>query len=395
MASPVSAPQKEPFLFKPAGRAVLMVLAILSLGYFLGPFIASARRAVKTSAYLITLILGGWIIAHFHLGTQGIITFGVTVTVLSLFTKQVVPPAIETSIEHQLQTVVDPNSSFKLPDADASGNALTYFLKAKAQVDALQKAQVARRDGLATFYSDIQSFQDQFPELSLSEDTAAEITIFEVDNCDLYEPRKGSTVTQRETTSGGRPFVGTKVGPIFVGGSGRSTSHSTSITTPAEDVVQIVDSGSLVVTSRSISFVGSKYTRHSDFKTLIAVHGEYSRMTFADSKKTTIWGVSFDDRVDMWVVNALVGASDDLSARRLDTSGKATTEEIQHALAKALSETNKMLREFYLSAFTQFEAVNAQLREYHRVYPSQVSDPGTSQKPAQLDELTSSSEPSA
>jgi len=395
MAGPVSAPQKEAFLFKPAGRAVLMVLAILSLGYFLGPFIASARRAVKTSAYLITLILGMWIIAHFHLGTQGIITFGATVTVLSLFTKQVVPPAIETSIEHQLQTVVDPNSSFKLPDADASGNALTYFLKAKAQVDALQKAQVARRDGLATFYSDMQAFSNQFPELSLVDDTDAEVTIFEVENCDLFEPRKGPTVTQRETISGGRPFVGTKVGPIFVGGSGRSKSHSTSVSAPAEDVVQIVDSGNLVVTSRSISFVGSKYTRHSDFKTLIAVQGEDAHMTFADSNKTTIWGISFSDRVDMWIVNAVYSAADDLSDRRLDTSGKATMEEVTRAVTKAADETKEMLKDFYLSAFTQFEAVNTQLREYHRVYPNQVSDPGSSQKPAQLGELTSPSEPGA
>lgn len=395
MASPVSAPQKEPFLFKPATRAVLMVLAILSLGYFLGPFIASARRAVKTGAYLITLMLGMWIIAQFHLGTQGIVTFGATVTVLSLFTKQIVPPAIETSIEHQLQTVVDPNSAFKLPDADASGNAVTYFLKAKAQVDALQKAQVARRDGLASFYTDMQAFQDQFPELSLSDDTDAEITIFNVENCDLFEPRKGPTVTERETISGGRPFVGTKVGPIFVGGSGRSRSHSTSISAPAEDVVQIVDSGNLVVTSRSISFVGSKYTRHSDFKTLIAVQGEYSQMTFAASNKSTIWGISFSDRVEMWIVNAVFSAADDLSDRRLDTSGKATVEEITRALTKALTETNEMLRDFYLSAYEQFDAVNAQLREYHRVFPNQVSDPGTSQKPKQLDELPSPSEPSA
>lgn len=388
MVNQVAAPLKEPFLFKPAGRALLLGLAVVSAGYFLAPLIASTRRASKTGQYLFTLILGVWIVSHFHMGAQGAVTFGVVLTLMSLFTRQIVPPAVETSVEHQLQTQVDPNATFTLPEADGSGNAVTYLIKAKSQVEALQKAQLARRDGLSTFYSDMQSFHDNYPELELSDDSDAEITIFTVENCDLFEPRKGPTVTQRETTSGGRPFVGTKVGPLFVGGSGRSTSHSTSVSTPAEDIVQVVDTGNLVVTSRSVSFVGGKYTRHSDFKSLIAVQGEDSHMTFADSKKTTIWGISFNDRVDMWIVNALVGAADDLSDRRLDTSGKATAEDLKHALTKAADETNTMLREFYLSAYEQFNAVNAQLREYHRVFPNQVTDPGPSQKPANLGEIS-------
>ena len=395
MATSVSAPLQEPFLFKPAGRALLMVLAILSVGYFLAPFIGSARRAAKTGQYLFTSIFGLWIIWHFHMGMQGALTFAIVLTLMALFTQKLVPPAIETSVDHQLQTGVDPTSTFTLPESDASGNAITYFFKAKAQVEVLQKAQVARRNGLSAFYSDMQAFQAQFPALTLGDDPDAEITVFNAENCDLFEPRKGPTVTNRETTSGARPFVGTKVGPIFVGGSGRSTSHSTSISTPAEDIVQVVDSGNLVITSRSASFVGSKYTRHSDFKTLIAVNGEDAHMTFADSKKTSIWGISFNNRVDMWIVNAIVGAADDLSDRRLDTSGKATAEEIAHALTKASEETNKMLREFYLAAYAQFDAVNAQLGEYHRVFPNQVSDPRANQKPTTLDELTSTDNPSA
>ena len=395
MATSVSAPLQEPFLFKPTGRALLMVLAILSGGYFLAPFVGSARRAAKTGQYLFTLIFGLWIIWHFHMGMQGALTFAIVLTLMALFTQKLVPPAIETSVAHQLQTGVDPTSTFTLPEADASGNAITYFFKAKAQVEVLQKAQVARRNGLSAFYSDMQAFQAKFPALALGDDPDAEITVFNAENCDLFEPRKGPTVTNRETTSGARPFVGTKVGPIFVGGSGRSTSHSTSISTPAEDIVQVVDSGNLVITSRSASFVGSKYTRHSDFKTLIAVNGEDAHMTFADSKKTSIWGISFSNRVDMWIVNAIVGAADDLSDRRLDTSGKATDVEIAHALTKACEETNKMLREFYLAANAQFDAVNAQLGEYHRVFPNQVSDPRANQKAATLDELTSTNDPNA
>jgi len=395
MAKEVGAPLKEPLLFKPTGRALLLTLAILSGGYFLAPFVASSRRAAKTGQYLFTLILGIWIISNFNMGIQGTIMFAAIVTLMSLFTRQIVPPAIETSVEHQLQTPIDPSIEFTLPDADASGNAITYFFKAKSQVDSLQKAQRARRDGLAAFYRDMKAFHDQFPELSLGDDPDAELTIFTVENCELFEPRKGPTVTQRETRSGARPFVGTKVGPLFVGGTGRSTSHSTSISTPAEDIVQVVDSGNLVVTSRSVSFVGSKYTRHSDFKTLIAVQGEDAHMTFADSKKDTIWGISYSNRVDMWIVNALYSAADDLSDRRLDTSGKATPEDVTHALGKAESESSKLLQEFYLSAYEQFTVVNAQLREYHRVFPSQVADPGSNSAPQKLDLLSSSSEPTA
>lgn len=395
MAKEVGAPLKEPFLFKPAGRVLLLTLAILSAGYFLAPFVASSRRAAKTGQYLFTLILGIWIIANFHMGVQGTIMFAAALTVMSLFTRQIIPPAVETSVEHQLQTPIDTGLNFTLPDADASGNAFTYFFKAKSQVDSLQNAQRARRDGLAAFYRDMKLFHEQFPELILGDDPDAELTIFTVASCDLFEPRKGPTVTRRETTSGGRPFVGTKVGPLFVGGSGRSTSQSTSVSTPPEDIVQIVDSGNLVVTSRSVSFVGSKYTRHSDFKTLIAVQGEDAHMTFADSKKDTIWGISFSDRVDMWIVNALYSAADDLSDRRLDTSGKATSEEVSRALTKAESESSKLLQEFYLSAYEQFTAVNSQLREYHRVFPSQVADPGSNAAPQQLDVLSSPSEPTS
>ncbi|NBY15350.1 MAG: hypothetical protein EBQ72_03255, partial [Actinobacteria bacterium] len=360
MATQIAPPQKELFWFRPVGRSILGVLAILSLGYFLGPLIGSVRRAAKTPAYLITLLLGLWMIKIFNLGTQGAVMFGVVLGFMALFTRQLVPPAIEASVEFHLQQTTSDLASFALPEADGSGNAISYFFKAKAQVVAIERAQRARVDGINTFYRDVETFKTSFPEIEFGQDTDSEETLLTIDGCELFEPRKGPTVTQRETRSGGRPFIGTKVGPLFVGGAGGSTSHSTSITTPAEDIVQSVDSGALIVTSRGISFVGSKYTRHSEFKSLIAAQGEYDRMTFADSKKTTIWGAVFPSRVDMWMVNAIIGAVDELSDRKLDTSGKASVEEIKSALKGAFDATVSMLGDFYKTANAEFEAANSQ-----------------------------------
>jgi hypothetical protein len=383
MTTTVAAPKKEPFFFQPAGRIFLTVLAVLSCGYFLAPLIGSARRAVKTNLYLFTLIFGIWINLHFHIGLQGFVTFAATLSVMALFTKPVVPLAVESTVQYNIENGVDLATKFTLPEADASGNSLTFFLKAKSQVQVLQKAQKARITGLTSFYLDMKEFDRTFPTLELGDDTDAEVGIFTAEGCSLFEPRKGPTVTQRETQSGARPFIGTKVGPIFVGGSGRSTSHSTSISTPGEDVVQEVDNGNVVVSTRSASFIGAKYTRHVDFKTLIAAHGEDAKITFADSKRTTIWGIAFPSRVSMWIVNTIIGAADELSARRLDTSGKATIDELQSALKKQVDNTREQLLDFYLSAYREFDETNDQLREYHRVYPNQVADPGPSRAPAQ------------
>lgn len=376
MTTTVIAPQKEPFWFKPSGRVFLLVLAILSLGYFAGPFMASARRSAKVGQYIFTLVFCGWINYNItHMGANFYVSVAVVIFIMATFTRKLVPPAVEASVEFQLQQSGGSMQSFKLPEADGSGNGVTYFFKAKDKVETLVKAQNIRKDGLATFYSDSESFRNSFPQIEFGIDPDSEQNILSIENCELYEPRKGPTITDRETQSGGRPFIGTKVGPIFVGGSGRSTSHSRSITTPAPDIIQTVDSGVLLVTTRGISFVGEKYTRHVDFKTLISAQGEDEHMSFADSKKTSIWGAVFPSRVEMWTVNAIVGAVDELSDRRLDTSGKATVEDIQAALKKSFDETVEMLAKFYKDAYAEYEAVNDQLREYHRVYPNQVALP--------------------
>jgi len=85
----------------------------------------------------------------------------------------------------------------------------------------------------------------------------------------------------------------------------------------------------------------------------------------------------------MWIVNTIVGAADELSARRLDTSGKATVDELKNAIKKQSDDTRRQLLDFYLTAYHELDAANAQLLEYHRVYPNQVADPGPSRAPAQ------------
>ena len=393
MVKPIPAPQKEPLLFRPGTRMMLAVLSVVSLGYFSGVWIASTRRAQKTGAYLITLVLGIWMSNAFHFGKQGYITFGITTLVLASFTRFIVPPAIETSTSYQLAKGVDVNTPFKLDAADGSGSGADYLFHAKSEVEALQRAQRARTSDLASFYSQMQAYDSQFPTLEFSDDTDVEQNFFSSENCNLFEPRKGPTVTERETISGGRPFVGTRVGPIFVGGSGKSTSHSTSISKPAEDIVEEVDEGSVVVSTRGVSFIGSKYTRHSEFKTLLSTQGNFDRLTLADSKRSTIWGVSFTNISDMWIIVAFIDAAYALSDRRLDTSSKATVDEIKNAVQEHREGTRKQLSDAYQQAYLEFEAVNDQLREYHRVYPTHVADPGPRKLPGQSEQTTESAHP--
>lgn len=376
MTKQVPAPQKEPLFFHPGSRAFFGILSVLSLGYFLGVFIGSLRRAQKTSAYLITLLLGLWMISFFDLGTQGYFIFAIVVILQASFTRFIVPTAIENSVAYQLVTGVNMSTPFHIEAADGSGTAMQYLFKAKTKVTAIQQAQVARTADLSRFYNEMEKYESNFPKIEFSTDTDAEITLYTSDDCTLAEPRKGPTVTERETSTGIRPFVGTKVGPFLVGGAGPQKSHSTSVTTKGEDVVTEVDSGHVVVTTRGVSFVGDKYTRHSEFKTIIANEGDGNRLTISDSKRTTVWTIIFPDDASMWIVAALIDAATSLSERRLDTSGKATVEDVKKTIDENQKAILKQLTDAYQDAYEQFEAVNDQLREYHRVYPNQVVDPG-------------------
>ena len=84
----------------------------------------------------------------------------------------------------------------------------------------------------------------------------------------------------------------------------------------------------------------------------------------------------------MWISAALIDAASSLSERKLDTSGKATFNEIQQAIATQRDGFAEQLKTAYQEAYEQFEFANDQLREYHRVYPNQVPDPGPREIPA-------------
>ena len=382
MANQVPAPVKEPSLFKPGAKIFLGILTVLSAGYFSGAFIGSLRRAQNTVGYVVTLLLGAWIFWALDAGTSWYVIWGGATLANALFTRSVIPPALEYSSTDLVVRGDVMNQPFKLDAADGSGSGLQYFMKAKSQVEAIKRDQANRGEALRNFYGYLQQFESDFPVLELGADPKAEINLFTSEDCILSEPRKGPSVTERDTRTGIRPFVGTKVGPFFVGGAGPQKSHSTSVTTPGQDVVQPVDQGQVVVTTRGISFVGEKYTRHSDFKTIIANDGEHSQLTIADSKKSTNWTIIFSDIAHMWISAALIDAASSLSERKLDTSGKATFNEIQQAIATQRDGFAEQLKTAYQEAYEQFEFANDQLREYHRVYPNQVPDPGPREIPA-------------
>jgi hypothetical protein len=261
--------------------------------------------------------------------------------------------------------------------APAPGSWLTYFFRDWSRVKALLKTQADMLQNLALYHNEYDLFYRHLETIGqLAEREDAEVQLLTISNCELFEPQRGSRVTQRETQHGGRPFIGTKVGPVFIGGSGRSTSHSTSTTVQMPDQLGHIDSGQFVVSTRSLSFIGALHSRTVKFTNIIASPGEGRHITIASSTRQTVSVVEFPHPADMWVTCILIDSAEKFGARRLDTSGKVTAEELNREYLEQVEAQEIEVERAFKNAYAELEEVNQQLREFAATYPSRVANPG-------------------
>jgi hypothetical protein len=154
------------------------------------------------------------------------------------------------------------------------------------------------------------------------ETSNAEQKVIDFPACALIETRKGARVTERSSTSSGRGYAGVRVGAVYLGGSGSSSSYSQSVSYPAPDVLQQIDSGTFIVSTRKVSFAGGMFTKNTEFKKIIDYNTEGNAILIAPSTGTKVWICRFPTVADQWVVSALIevaGLSDD---RKLSKTSK-------------------------------------------------------------------------
>ena len=258
-----------------------------------------------------------------------------------------------------------------------TGSWLTYLFRDSSRVKELQRIRVAMIENLQRYHAEYDLFYDHLETIGkLGERKDAEVQLLTVGNCNLFEPQKGHRVTQRETQNGGRPFIGTKVGPVFVGGAGRSTSHSTSTSYQLPDELGHIDSGQFVVSTRALSFIGALQARTVKYTNIVASPGEGRHITIASSTRQTVSVIEFPHPADMWMTCILIDCAEKFAARRLDTSGKVTAEELNTEYLEQVEAQEIEIERAFNSAYAELEEINEQLRHFAQMYPSRVTNPG-------------------
>jgi hypothetical protein len=154
------------------------------------------------------------------------------------------------------------------------------------------------------------------------ESSNAEQKVIDFPGCRLIETRKGARVTERSSTSSGRGYAGVRVGAIYLGGSGSSSSYSQSVSYPAPDVLQQIDSGTFIVSTRKVSFAGGMFAKNTDFKKIIDYNTEGNAILIAPSTGTKVWICRFPTVADQWVVSALIEVAGQTDDRKLSKTSK-------------------------------------------------------------------------
>ena len=257
-------------------------------------------------------------------------------------------------------------------DATKKRSSLSYLFGGRtkqARLD-IQLAQHKTYQGrLAAEIEHFQTLLAEFPDFNAATDNEEDLLV--IDGVSLIEPRKGPSVTESSSRSSGRPFIGLPVGGVFVGASGRSSSKSRSVSTPGVEELKIVEEGGrFIASSQGIAYVGEMFNRKSDYSKIIDWTGEGFQLSISSSSRGTNWIVLFSRPADMWAVGTLLDAADEIPARKLDTSGKATATEIAAAVAHSKVIQNDKFAEATAIAESDIAAIQTHLDVLRKQYPS-------------------------
>jgi hypothetical protein len=226
----------------------------------------------------------------------------------------------------------------------------------------------ARLDEEMAHYQELLS---EFPDFNQATDNEEQLLV--INGVTLVEPRKGPSVTESTSRNSGRPFIGLPVGGVFVGASGRSSSKSTSVSTPGVEELTIVEeAGRFIASSQGIAYVGEMFNRSADYSKIIDWTGEGFQLRISASGKGTNWIVIFSRPADMWAAGTLLDAADEIPARALDTSGKATASEIATAVAASIAVQNEKFAEAKEIAQRDVAAIQSHIELLRKQYPSWV-----------------------
>ena len=205
------------------------------------------------------------------------------------------------------------------------------------------------------------------------ETTNSEEKLIDFAGCNLIEARKGTRVTERNSTSSGRGYVGVRVGPVFVGGSGSSSSYSQSVSYPAPDVLQHVDTGTFIVSTRKISFAGGMFAKSTDFKKIVDYNTNGSTILIAPSTGTKVWICRLPSVADQWVVSALIEVAGQSSERKLSNTSKyMDVMNVREAFKSSVNYRRaeiKVALEDYAQQKHEFES---ELRSLRAIYGSRI-----------------------
>jgi hypothetical protein len=216
-----------------------------------------------------------------------------------------------------------------------------------------------------------QQLLSEFPDFNQATDNEEQILVIE--GVTLVEPRKGPSVTESTSRNSGRPFIGLPVGGVFVGASGRSSSKSTSVSTPGVEELTIVEeAGRFIASSQGIAYVGEMFNRKADYSAIIDWTGEGFQLRISASNKGTNWIVIFSRPADMWAAGTLLDAADEIPARALDTSGKATASEIVSAVTASIAVQSEKFAEAKEIAQRDVAAIQSHIELLRKQYPSWV-----------------------
>lgn len=253
-------------------------------------------------------------------------------------------------------------------------SAWSYFLKGRAKQSKMELALAQHRTYQTRLTEEMVYFKSLlagFPDFNAVTDNEEQVLVIE--GVSLVEPRKGPRVTESTSRSAGRPFIGIPVGGVFLGASGRSSSKSRSVSTQGVDELTLVESnGRFIASTQGIAYVGEMFNRKADYSAIIDWTGEGFQLRISASGKGTNWIVIFSRPGDMWAAGTLLDAVDEIPARALDTSGKATAAEIAAAVAESIKVQMDKFAEAEAVAQADVAAIESQIELLRKQYPSRV-----------------------